>query len=64
MEGEIKAHVIFLSERDTKYIESVEKLHAQTSWGDRWDQNKDLFSRNYMSEMRPCSTTDRQIGSE
>jgi hypothetical protein len=25
------------------------------------DQNEDLFLRNCMSEMRPCSTADRQI---
>jgi len=28
------------------------------------DQNKELLSRNCMSEMRPCSATDRQIGSD
>jgi len=27
------------------------------------DQNKDLL-RNFMSEMRPCSGTDRQTGSD
>ena len=30
-------------------------------WG---DQNKDLLSRNCMSEMCPCSPRDRQIGSD
>ena len=27
-------------------------------------QNKYLFSRKYISEIRPCSATDRQIGSD
>ena len=29
-----------------------------------WTKNKDLLSRNCMSEMRPWSTTDSQIGSD
>ena len=48
----------------SQYIHGGEKLHAQTLCSDRRDQNKDLLSRNYMSEMCPCSTTDHQIGSE
>jgi len=42
----------------------VEKLQAQTLWGDRGDQNKDSLLRNHMSEMHPCSATDSQIGSD
>ena len=38
------------------------KLHAQTSWGDMVEQNKDLLSMKYVSEMRPCSATGHQIG--
>jgi len=31
----------------------------------RWGGPKyDLLSRNFMSDMRPCSKTDRQIGSK
>ena len=44
-------------------MQNVEKLHTQTSWDDRGHQNIDLFSRNCMSEMRPRSDADRQIGS-
>jgi len=44
-------------------IQNAEKLHAQTSWVERGDQNKYLFSRNCVSETRPCSATNRQIGS-
>ena len=39
----------------------VVKLHAQVPRGEKGDQNKYLLSSNYMSEMRPCSATDRQI---
>ena len=46
------------------YTQNAEILHALTSWGDRGDQNKHLMSRNCMSEMRPCSATDRQIQSD
>jgi hypothetical protein len=46
------------------YILAVEKFHAQTSWGDRRDWNKDLLSSNYKSEVCPCSATDHQSGSE
>ena len=45
-------------------IDDVEKLHAQTSWGDKGNQNKDVLPRHRMSDMRPCSATDRQIGSD
>ena len=40
-----------------KSMKGVIKLHAQTSWCDRGDQNKDLLSTNCMSEMCPCSDT-------
>ena len=46
------------------HIQGAEKLHAQTPWGDRGGQNADLLARNYMSEMRPCNTMDRQIRSK
>ena len=46
------------------HIQSAEKLHAQTSWGDRVDQNKDLLSSNCLSEMRPHSATDHQSRSK
>ena len=44
-------------------MQDAEKLHAQTYWGERGEQHKDLLSSNYMSEMRLRSATDRQIGS-
>jgi len=40
-----------------------EKIHTHTSWRDRGDQNKDLLSRKYTSEMHPCHATDHQITS-
>ena len=42
------------------YIQGEEKLHAQNSSGVRRDQNKDLLSKNCMSEMRHCYATDRK----
>ena len=45
-----------------KFIKVVEKLYAQTSWGDNGDQTHNLFSRNFISEMGPGSATGRQIG--
>jgi hypothetical protein len=45
-------------------IQGAEKLHARSSLGDVGEQNKDSFSRNYVSEMRPCSGTDHQTGSD
>ena len=42
------------------HIHSAEKLHAQTSWGDGVDQNKDLLSSNCVSEMRSYSAMDHQ----
>ena len=47
----------------SKHIQSAEKLHAQTSWGDRRDQMEDLLSRNWMSDTRLCSATDCPSGS-
>ena len=44
------------------HIQSAEKLHAQTSWGNRMDQNKDLQSSNSVLEVRPCSAMDHQTG--
>ena len=52
-----------ISNRDLN-IENAEKLHAHTSWCGSGEQNNDLLSRNCMSEMRPGSATDRQIGSD
>jgi hypothetical protein len=46
------------------HIQSAEKLNAQTSWGDRVDQNKDLLSSNCVSEMCPRSAVDHQSGSD
>jgi hypothetical protein len=46
------------------HIQSAEKLHAQTSWGDRVDQNKDLLSSNCASEMCPRSAMDHRRGSK
>jgi len=43
-------------------IQSAEKLHAQTLWGDRRDWNKDLLSSNCMLYMCPCSSTDNPSG--
>jgi len=40
------------------------KLIARASCGNRADLNKDLLSRNCMSEKRPCSATDRHGGSD
>jgi len=34
-------------------VQVVEKLHAQTVWGDRRDHNKDLSSSNYMLDLGP-----------
>ena len=48
----------------TRGIQDVEKLHAQNSWVQMGDRNKDLLSRNRMSEMRLCSDKDPQIGSD
>jgi hypothetical protein len=45
-----------------KCIQSAEKLHAQTSWGDGRDQNKDLLLSNYVLDM--CSAMDHQSGSD
>jgi hypothetical protein len=45
-------------------VQSVEKLHAQTSWGDKREQNKDLLSSNYMSNMNLCSAMDHRSGSD
>ena len=45
-------------------LQGVENLCSQTLEGDRRDHNKDLLSRNCMSEMRPCSAMDHQIGSD
>ena len=42
----------------------AENLQAQTAWGDRTAQDKDLLTRNCMSDMRPCSATERQSGSD
>ena len=44
-------------------IPDAENLHAQTSWGDRKDQSKDLLTINSMSDICPCSATDHQSGS-
>jgi hypothetical protein len=33
------------------FIQDAEKLHAQTPWRDRGDQNKDLLSRNCMLDI-------------
>jgi len=46
------------------WIQGCRKLHAQTLWGDRRDQNKNLFSSNCMSDMCPCSVTDHQSESD
>jgi hypothetical protein len=45
-------------------VQVMEKLHAQTVWGDRRDHNKDLLSSNYMLDMHPCSATDHHTGSD
>lgn len=47
-----------------EFIQSAVKLHAPTSWCDRKAQNEDLFLRDCMWEMRPCSVPGRQIGPE
>jgi len=54
----------FLGGRLILRLQGAEKLSAQTLEGDRQDHNKGLLSRNYMSEMRPCSATDCHIGSD
>jgi hypothetical protein len=36
---------------------------TEISWCDMSNRNKDLFSSNRMSEMRPCSVTDHRSGS-
>ena len=42
----------------------AENLQAQTTWGDRTDQDKDLLTRNCVSDMHPCSATESQSGSD
>ena len=46
------------------FIQNEEKLHAQNSWSDGRDQNRDLLLSKYNSDMRPCSATDHHIGSD
>jgi hypothetical protein len=46
------------------YLQGAGKRHTQTWRCDRRDQNKDLLSGNCMTDMRPCSATDRRKGSE
>jgi hypothetical protein len=55
---------LFWSEYKILDVQYVEKLHAQTLWGDRGYQNKDLLLGNHMLEVCPCSTTDHQSGSD
>jgi len=42
----------------------AENLQPQSAWGDRTGQDKDLLSRNCMSDMRPFSATDCQSESD
>ena len=51
-------------ELNHEHLRIAGKLHAETSWGDRGYENRDVLSTNYMLEMRPCSSEDRQIGSD
>ena len=59
MKGKDAVQVIF-----SDLLQEAEKLHAQTSWRDRRDWNKDFLSSDCVSNMRACSATDHQNGSD
>ena len=43
-------------------LQGAEKLSAKTLGGDRQDHNKDLLSRNCMSEIRPVVLRTVKLG--